>query len=372
MTRLTVEKPHDQNDHDDFGGLQRDLAAHAAAVEGLSRRDMIRSLGLVGTGTLLGCSKSPTSPTTSNTDASLSALAIAGGTITFAAGTLTYALTVSNTVASTTVTATATNPAATIKVNGTLVASGAASSPISLAMGANTITVLVTAADGVTTESYVIAVTRSSTVASACTGAVPNETEGPFPGDGSNGPNVLATSGVVRSDIRSSFGGLNGTAVGVPLTIQIILVSASTCEPLAGRAVYIWHCDRDGQYSLYGIANQNYLRGVQETDASGLVTFTSIFPACYSGRWPHIHVEVYPSIATATSAANKQATTQIALPKEACDQVYATSGYEASITNLSRISLATDMVFSDGASLELATVTGSPTAGMTSTLTIAI
>src|SRR5699024_4934941 len=33
---------------------------------------------------------------------------------------------------------------------------------------------------------------------------MPGETAGPYPGDGSNGPDVLETSGVERSDIRSS------------------------------------------------------------------------------------------------------------------------------------------------------------------------
>ena len=109
---------------------------------------------------------------------------------------------------------------------------------------------------------------------------------------------MLALTGVVRSDIRPSFAGLSGIADGIPLTIALTLVSSSTCEPLAGRAVYLWHCDRLGRYSLYssGATDQNYLRGVQAADAGGTVTFTSIFPACYAGRWPHIHFEVYPSL----------------------------------------------------------------------------
>jgi protocatechuate 3,4-dioxygenase beta subunit len=203
---------------------------------------------------------------------------------------------------------------------------------------------------------------------------VPEETAGPFPGEGSNGPNVLNQTGVVRSDIRSSFAGLTGTADGVPLTIALTVVSASTCAPLASRAIYIWHCDRLGRYSLYstGATNQNYLRGIQQTDATGKVTFTSIFPACYAGRWPHVHFEVYPSLAAATSVANKVATSQIALPKATCDLVYATPGYEQSITNLSQVSLASDNVFSDGASLELATITGSVTTGLTAALTVAV
>jgi protocatechuate 3,4-dioxygenase beta subunit len=143
---------------------------------------------------------------------------------------------------------------------------------------------------------------------------------------------------------------------------------------LADHAIYVWHCDRDGRYSLYsgGVTNQNYLRGVQPTDANGKATFTSIFPACYSGRWPHIHFEVYPTVASATSVSNKTGTSQIALPKAACDLVYATAAYQQSITNLSQISLATDNVFSDGASLELATITGDVTSGMTAALTVAV
>ena len=203
---------------------------------------------------------------------------------------------------------------------------------------------------------------------------IPEETAGPYPGDGSNGPMVLNLSGVVRSDIQSSFAGLSGTATGVPLTIQLTIVSASTCAPLAGRAVYLWHCDALGRYSLYssGATNQNYLRGVQEADASGRVTFTSIYPGCYSGRWPHIHFEVYPSLASSTSAANKSATSQIALTRDASALVYAQSGYTGSTTNLSQVSLASDMVFSDGSALELATITGGGAEGFTASLTVAV
>jgi protocatechuate 3,4-dioxygenase beta subunit len=206
-----------------------------------------------------------------------------------------------------------------------------------------------------------------------CTSVIPEETAGPFPGDGSNGPDVLTQTGVVRSDIRSSFAGLTGTAEGIPLTVTLTIVSASSCEAFAGHAVYVWHCDRSGRYSLYssGVTDQNYLRGVQETDGDGKVTFTTVFPACYSGRWPHIHFEVYPSLDAATSVSNKVATSQLALPKATCDLVYATAGYEQSITNLQQTSLATDMVFSDGASLEIPTITGD-ISGFAASLHIAV
>ena len=180
---------------------------------------------------------------------------------------------------------------------------------------------------------------------------------------------------MVRSDIRSSFAGLSGTADGVPLTIALTIVSSSTCAVLAGHAVYLWHCDRLGPLlPVYsgGVTNQNYLRGVQETDANGRVSFTSIYPACYTGRWPHIHFEVFRSLSAATNVANKIATSQIALPKGTSDQVYATAGYEQSVTNQAQVTLASDMVFSDGSSLELATMTGSVAGGFTATLTVAV
>jgi protocatechuate 3,4-dioxygenase beta subunit len=207
-------------------------------------------------------------------------------------------------------------------------------------------------------------------------GEIPEETGGPFPADGTNGPNILTASGVVRSDIRSSFGEHSGTAEGVPLTVTLTVVDVSSAAAagtaVRGAAVYAWHCNRDGQYSLYGVTDQNYLRGVQETAANGTVTFRTIFPAAYSGRWPHIHFEVYPSLADATTASNRLRTSQLALPKATCDEVYATSGYEASVANLAQTSLATDMVFGDGYALQLAKVTGSVDKGYAATLRVPI
>ena len=205
---------------------------------------------------------------------------------------------------------------------------------------------------------------------------IPEETAGPFPGDGSNGPDVLSQSGVVRSDIRSSFGSSSGVAEGVPLTIKLTIQDdTNNCAPLVGAAVYLWHCDRDGAYSLYsqGVTGENYLRGVQEADGSGVVTFTSIFPACYSGRWPHIHFEVYPSLAKATDQANKIATSQVALPKDICDAVYATDGYGQSLTNLAQVSLARDNVFGDdGGAHQLGRISGSVDGGLSVALAVPV
>ena len=222
------------------------------------------------------------------------------------------------------------------------------------------------------------ATTSSTNSSTSSTGSntvteIAEETAGPYPADGSNGPNVLAESDVVRSDIRSSIGSLSGTAEGVPLTIALTVLDLDNgASALASAAVYVWHCDRETNYSLYSDTSQNYLRGVQVTDDEGKVTFTSIFPGCYSGRWPHIHFEVYESLDAAKNGGTKLKTSQLAFPEDACNTAYASDGYDSSVNNLSQISLETDNVFSDGWSTELATVTGSVTDGYTATLNVAV
>jgi protocatechuate 3,4-dioxygenase beta subunit len=208
-------------------------------------------------------------------------------------------------------------------------------------------------------------------------GDIPEETAGPYPGDGSNGVDVLSESGIVREDIRASFGDATGVAQGVPLSIRLQVYDHTSAglSAYAGAAVYLWHCDRDGEYSLYsdGITQENYLRGVQEVAHDGSVGFTSIVPACYSGRWPHIHFEVYSSLDDATSASGKLRTSQIALPQDVCETVYAEAeGYEASLDNLAKVSLDSDSVFSDGHSLQLATMTGSVAEGYTIALAVPV
>ena len=213
----------------------------------------------------------------------------------------------------------------------------------------------------------------------------PSETEGPYPADGSNSlrgstVNVLSQSGVVRSDIRNSFGGFSGTAAGVPLTLNITLVNVNNqCSPLEGYAIYLWHCTREGTYSLYSsdVLSQNFLRGVQATDSKGQCTFVTIFPGCYDGRWPHMHFEVYRSLNTAGSYSNKLLTSQMAMPKDIASAVYTNaSGYSASVSNLSRVSIASDNVFGDNTSEQVAwqtpLITGNTTNGYTGTISIGI
>jgi len=222
--------------------------------------------------------------------------------------------------------------------------------------------------------------TTTSTNSAVTSGSViPEETAGPYPGDGSNSNssglvNALALSGIVRSDIRSSIAGATGTAAGVPLTIELRLVNtAGSCADLSGYAIYLWHCDRDGKYSMYssGVTDENYLRGVQSTDSDGVASFTTIFPGCYSGRMPHVHFEIYRSANAATQYSNKLKTSQLTFPVATCQTVYnGASGYSASVSNLASMSFATDNVFSDGVGTQTATVTGSIAGGYVATLTV--
>ncbi len=215
---------------------------------------------------------------------------------------------------------------------------------------------------------------------SAACSVIPEETGGPYPGDGTNRnangvANALTLSGIVRSDIRASVGGASGVAQGVPLVIRLKIENvAQGCAAAGGAAVYLWHCTREGGYSMYsnGIVDENYLRGVQEADSDGWVTFTTIFPGCYDGRMPHVHFEVYPSLARANSATNRIKTSQFAFPLATLNDAYASSGYASSVRNLGRISYATDTVFSDGTALQMASVTGNAVQGYTAELLVGV
>ena len=166
---------------------------------------------------------------------------------------------------------------------------------------------------------------------------------------------------------------LGAIAIAYLVTVRLTLRNRS-CAPLAGHAVYIWQCDREGRYSMYsaGAENENYLRGVQATDPDGVAEFVTVFPACYPGRWPHIHFEIFTSLSEATTGRSSVATSQLAFPKAACDEVFATSGYQASVASLAALSLQTDGVFRDGVARQLAAMTGNAGEGYLATLDVTI
>ncbi len=212
--------------------------------------------------------------------------------------------------------------------------------------------------------------------------ALPWETAGPYPGDGTNSRagqvvNVLTQQGVIRQDLRTSFGDYSGSADGVRLDLELVLQEAATCTPLAGHALYLWACDTTGNYSLYDIPDANHLRGVGISDENGLVRFTTIFPGCYDGRWPHFHFEVFENVEAAISGESSVLTAQIALPEAECAALYAADPrYSNGTRNLGRITLARDNIFADNtpAQIEQQTLamTGDPATGYRGTLTIPV
>jgi len=235
-------------------------------------------------------------------------------------------------------------------------------------------------------------------LAAVCGVALPEETEGPYPADGSHmapppgigpmpgapaqmsgqsaaAPNALKLPFIRRSDLRKS-GGTGHVAEGVPLSLRI-RVTGQGCQPLVNHVVYIWHCTQGGDYSLYTLPEEDFLRGTGVSDAGGYVSFETIFPGCYAGRMPHIHVEVYPSLELADSADHKIATTQFAFDRALCEQVYADAkGYEKSLPNLKNISFKTDNVFGDNSAAELLAqtvqISGNITNGFAGTVTLAL
>ena len=195
--------------------------------------------------------------------------------------------------------------------------------------------------------------------ASECA-VTPSETEGPFP--------TKVPANFVRKDIRSD-------RTGLAFTMNITIKNAaSNCAALAGAIVDVWHCDKDGNYSEYGgtgmqsvnLTTVDFLRGRQTTDASGLVSFTSIFPGWYGGRAPHIHVHIY------NSAGKSLLVTQIAFPYDVTNTVYTTAQSAGYTKGAQDTKNERDNVFSDSVATELATVTGSVSAGYTLTHTIVV
>ena len=258
--------------------------------------------------------------------------------------------------------------------------SGSSSGTVSVVSGT---TATVTPTPTPTASATPTTTPTSTTTGGSCV-ALPTETSGPFPGDGTNTSagstsNVLTASGIVRSDIRPSFLTTTTVATGVLVRITLTLVNVNaTCAPLAGYAVYLWHADRQGSYSLYGsAANESYLRGVQVTDANGQVTFTTIYPPAYDGRWPHMHFEVFSSLSNGLGGRFSILTSQLAMPASTNSTVFAdTTTYPTAASIYSRVSLATDGVFGDNTASQIAamtpSMTGSPSAGYTAAATIGI
>lgn len=217
--------------------------------------------------------------------------------------------------------------------------------------------------------------TSSTGATTSTTEEIPEETNGPYPADGTQDLNILTESGIVRQDIRTSLDG-GATAEGVELTMTFVLADmANGDQPFEGAAVYAWQCDGVGRYSMYtqGVEDQTWLRGVQVADAEGSVSFTTIVPGCYSGRWPHIHFEVYPDLDSATDVENVIATSQVAFPEDMLTEIYQLAEYVGSADNMAGVgSMQDDGIFADSYELQTPVITGSIGEGYVATLPVGI
>jgi protocatechuate 3,4-dioxygenase beta subunit len=138
----------------------------------------------------------------------------------------------------------------------------------------------------------------------------PEQTEGPYYVDGD----------MVRADIRE---GKPGTS----FTLDLQVLSANGCTPIANAAVDIWHCDAGGIYSGYqgqlgGLDTRGlvFLRGTQLTGADGRVQFQTIYPGWYPGRTTHIHFKVH-------LPGNQEVTSQLYFEESLNTEVYGIAPY---------------------------------------------
>lgn len=138
---------------------------------------------------------------------------------------------------------------------------------------------------------------------------------------------------------------------GVPLSLRLGVVDVSSCKPIKGATVDIWHCDAGGVYSgtsTQDTEDERFLRGVQRTDAKGIAVFNTIYPGWYPGRTVHIHVLVH-------LGGNVVHTGQLYFADALTDTVYRRSPYRSRPSRTTRN--AGDSIYRNGgkrSTLELA------------------
>ena len=136
---------------------------------------------------------------------------------------------------------------------------------------------------------------------------------------------------------------------GVRLELRLSVVDATTCRPISGALVDIWHADAAGEYSGFGAgaSSRTFMRGIQKTDRTGLAQFVTVYPGWYQGRTVHIHVKVHVG-------GNVVHTGQLFFSDTLTDSVYKVSPYTRRPDRTTRN--AQDMIFQNGGARSLLTV----------------
>jgi intradiol ring-cleaving dioxygenase-like protein len=152
---------------------------------------------------------------------------------------------------------------------------------------------------------------------------------------------------------------------GTPLVLRLSVVDASTCKPIKGAIVDIWHCDARGAYSGFGsgAASRTFMRGLQRTNAKGVATFRTVYPGWYMGRTIHIHVKVH-------LGGRVVHTGQLYFPDKLTDAVYRKKPYSSRPGRSTRN--ATDSVYRNGGKNSLLTVRKAGTTGYVGTIVMGV
>jgi protocatechuate 3,4-dioxygenase beta subunit len=152
---------------------------------------------------------------------------------------------------------------------------------------------------------------------------------------------------------------------GAALALRATVVDASTCKPIKGASVDIWHCDAAGVYSGFGqgASNRTFLRGLQRTNVNGLAVLKTIYPGWYQGRTVHIHVKVH-------LGGNVVHTGQLYFPDTLTDKVYRKAPYSARPGRTTRN--ANDSVYVNGGKNSMLSVHGDGTGGYIAAITMGV
>jgi protocatechuate 3,4-dioxygenase beta subunit len=196
--------------------------------------------------------------------------------------------------------------------------------------------------------------------AKTCLRLMPEQEEGPF----------YVDLGKVRANVVEG-------QEGVPLDLTVRVIDHERCLPVADAAVDIWQCNAYGVYSdeeSEGTVGEEYLRGIQFTDAAGYATLKTIYPGHYAGRATHIHVKVHIGGARTKetySGGHVCHTGQLLFAEGVTDAVYATSPYSAS--TVARVANAEDHVYSqEGGKRSMPKLAGRVGAGYTAKIALGV
>lgn len=193
----------------------------------------------------------------------------------------------------------------------------------------------------------------------------PEQTEGPYY--------------ITREQIRRN---IVERRPGALLRLRFTVVDASTCKPIKGAAVDIWHCDAGGVYSGFERASaggppgasggptdkDRFLRGVQLTNAQGRAEFGTIYPGWYRGRTVHIHVKVHLD---GDRVGHVVHTGQLYFPEGVTARVYRTGAYKARAAARDTFN-ATDAIFQNGGRQSMLSITRDGHGGYIGTITLGV